>query len=339
MLLNTSANKKKKAKYACKAFTTLLLLLVILLLITIIFVPGCRPRYQSISLKPKDDTDLATAPTPHYKPQSEHSFSEDTLPLRLAIAPVLSPPRTRESYQGLILYLSDKLGQPVELIIRSTYAEINQLIKHNQVDVALVCAWTYVEQKENGSISLLAVPQINGKTQNNSLLIVNKKSGAGSLADLRHHSFVFTDPLSFTGRLYTLYLLAQMDENPDTFFADVFYSYSNDNSIIAVAEGWVDAAAVDSHVYEFIAAESGYDLEDKVLVIDTSPPVGNPPLVISNKVPEELHQKLKEIFLNMHSDEEGKKVLAKMKVNRFVEGDNQDYQFVRQVMKAMEGRF
>ena len=54
-----------------------------------------------------------------------------------------------------------------------------------------------------------------------------------------------------------------MDENPDTFFADVFIVIATTTHYCCCRKGGGDAAAVDSHVYEFNAAESGYDLEDK----------------------------------------------------------------------------
>ena len=52
----------------------------------------------------------------------------DLLPLRVAIAAVISPEGTAESYAPLLDYLQDSLGRPIELVQRRTYAEINDLI-------------------------------------------------------------------------------------------------------------------------------------------------------------------------------------------------------------------
>ena len=183
MLLNANGKyKRKKQSFACKAFTTLLLLPGYPLLITTIFLfPGCRTRYLRISLKGnlKDDTDLAIALHLDYKPQSEHSFQRRHSPLRLGHRPGAITAKNKRKLPGAGSFYThpDKVRQPVELIIRSTYAEINQLIKHNQVDaVALVCAWTSsVEQKGKRQYFSSGCSSNQWKTQNNSLLIVNKK--------------------------------------------------------------------------------------------------------------------------------------------------------------------
>ena len=63
----------------------------------------------------------------------------EIVPLRLAVAAIISPEGTVESYSGLAAYLEDKVGRPVELIQRRTYAEANELIERGQVDLAFVC--------------------------------------------------------------------------------------------------------------------------------------------------------------------------------------------------------
>ena len=45
-------------------------------------------------------------------------------PLRVAVAAVISPKGTVESYQPLLDYLARALGRPVELVQRRTYAEV-----------------------------------------------------------------------------------------------------------------------------------------------------------------------------------------------------------------------
>lgn len=52
--------------------------------------------------------------------------------LRVAIAGVLSPSRTLESYQELLTYMGQELGRQVTMILKPTYAEINDLIRGGQ---------------------------------------------------------------------------------------------------------------------------------------------------------------------------------------------------------------
>jgi phosphonate transport system substrate-binding protein len=66
-------------------------------------------------------------------------------PLRVAIASILSPARNLESYHGLLAFLERRLGRPVQLVQRMTYAEVNDLMKTGQIDMAFVCSLPYIE--------------------------------------------------------------------------------------------------------------------------------------------------------------------------------------------------
>ena len=60
----------------------------------------------------------------------------NTILLRVAIAAIISPQVTAESYTPLLDYFGAKLGRPVELVQRRTYAGVNDLIEQGEVDLA-----------------------------------------------------------------------------------------------------------------------------------------------------------------------------------------------------------
>lgn len=95
---------------------------------------------------------------------------------------------------------------------------------------------------------------MDGGTVDYSVLIVPADSPARTMADLRGKVFAFTDPMSNTGRTYPTYLVRQLGQTPETFFARTFFTYSHDDAIHAVADGLADGAAVDSLVYDFAVA-------------------------------------------------------------------------------------
>jgi phosphonate transport system substrate-binding protein len=177
--------------------------------------------------------------------------STDVIPLRIAVAAVVSPEGTVESYSDLVAYLSDHLDRPVELVQRRTYTEINDLIRTGEVDLAFVCTSAYLVGRQNFGMQLLAAPQIDGEAIYNSMLIVPADSPAQSMADLQGKVFAFTDPISNTGRMYPASLVLELGSTPEQFFSRTFYTYSHDDAIHAVAEGIADGAAVDSLVLDF----------------------------------------------------------------------------------------
>ena len=254
----------------------------------------------------------------------------EVLPLRVAVAAVISPKGTVESYGPLLDYLSEKLDRPVELVQRRTYAEVNDLVERGEVDVAFVCTSAYVAGHREFGMQLLAAPQVSGKAVYYSYLIVPADSPATSMADLRGKVFAFTDPMSNTGRLYPTYLVRQLGESPKTFFRRTFFTYSHDDAIRAVAAGLADGAGVDSLVYEF-AVSRDPELAAKTKVIHRSPPFGSPPVVVNPNLSPKLQAELKTLLLSLDDYPEGHQVLEALGVDRFVVANDAMYDSVRQL--------
>ena len=258
---------------------------------------------------------------------------DDEAPLRVAVAAVISAEGTVESYQPFLDYLEQRLDHPVALVQRRTYREVNDLIEQNQVDLAFVCTSAYVEGHDTFGMQLLVAPEVNGQTVYYSWLIVPADSEAQDMSDLAQTTFAFTDPISMTGRAYPTYLVQQLGQEPEDFFRRVFYTYSHDDAIRAVANGIADGASVDSLVYQF-AIERDPQLAQQFRVIHESPPFGIPPVVVGPHVSAAQVATLRDLFLNMHHDASGQTALAAIGVDRFVLVDDSVYDDVRDVMQA-----
>ncbi len=293
----------------------------ILLLLLLILLASCSPLPQTEIAGRVDLTDLQPLPTPN----------QQAVPLRVAVAAVISPKGTVESYAPFLNYLEAKLNRPVELIQRRTYLEINDLIEHGEVDLAFVCTSAYVEGHNTFGMELLAAPQVEGKTTYNSYLIVPANSPAQSMSDLRGKVFAFTDPISLSGRVYPTYVVHQLGFTPEEFFARTFFTYSHDEAIRAVAGGVADGAAVDSLVYEYALARDP-SLAEKVRVIHISPDFGIPPVVVSPFTRPQVKQELQSLLLGMADDPAARDALASIGVERFVLIDDSAYNGVRDLM-------
>ncbi len=256
------------------------------------------------------------SPLPDAAPHQQ----EDTL--RVAVAAILSPEGTIQSYQPFLHYLENKTGKNVVLTQRKTYQEVNDLLNRQVVDTAFVCTGAFLQGRS--SMELLVVPQIDGKITYRSLLIAPAGSQTENLAALRGKVFAFTDPLSNSGYHYPLSLLKKMGENPEKFFGRTIFTYSHDRSITAVLEGIADAAAVDSIIYGY-AKQHNPQVIEKTMVIWQSEEFGMPPVVVPKNTSPETAALLKAIFLTAHTDPDGAKALKKMGVERFVEPDANIY--------------
>ncbi len=262
-----------------------------------------------------DLNDLKPLPTP---------LESDVRPLRVAIAAVLSPRGSAESYSQLLKYLAKELNRPVEPVQRRTYSEVNDLLRTGEVDLAFVCTSAYILGKREFNMQLLVAPQVNGEKVYRAQLIVPADSPAQSISDLRGILFAFTDPISFTGRMYPTYLLQQMGESPETFFASTIFTYSHDDAIYAVANGIADGASVDALVLDF-AIKRDPSLSSRVRVLHTSEPFGIPPVVVGPDIRPQLQSQLQDVLLNLHEDPEGQAALQALDYDRFILIAEEDY--------------
>jgi phosphonate transport system substrate-binding protein len=289
------------------------------LLLLLLVLTACTAAPQTEIAGNVDLNNLQPLPTP---------AGHDAVPLRVAVAAVISPKGTVQSYAPLLLYLEEKLNRPVVLVQRKTYMEVNDLIEHGEVDVAFVCTSAYVEGHDTFGMELLAAPQVNGGTIYNSVLIVPNSSAAQSMSDMRGKVFAFTDPISLSGRVYPTYLVHELGFTPEEFFTHAFFTYSHDEAIRAVASGVADGAAVDSLVYEYTIARDP-SLAEKVKVIHRSPDFGIPPVVVSPFTRPQVKEELQSLLIEMINDPNAQEALASIGVERFVSIDDSVYDSVR----------
>lgn len=261
-------------------------------------------------------------------------YNEGVVPLRVSVAAVVSPRGTAESYQLLLNYLSETLDRPVELVQRRTYQETNDLVEIGEVDVAFVCTSAYITGHDQFGMELLAGPQVSGESVYYSLLIVPSNSSAETLQDLQSKIFAFTDPISYSGRVYPTYLVQELGQTPDYFFSRTFFTYSHDEAIYAVADGLADGAAVDSLVYDF-ALERDPTLAERIRVIHRSPPFGIPPVVVSPNVRPQQQALLREILLTMHETQQGQQALQELGLERFILIEDSAYDGARQITEIV----
>ncbi len=302
----------------------LLKMIVILLVILMLFTTGCAGKPDGsieISLRDMQTVDNEKQPT---NPNT----------LRVAFSSITSPKETMIYYSDLLKYIEKNSGLTIKVIQRKTYKEVNDLIEAGEVDLAFICTYAYILGTEKFGLQPFLVPQINGKTTYQSYIIVPKDSTVSTFEELKDKRFAFTDPLSNTGYIYPRYLIKQENQTTDTFFKKSIFTYSHDNSTKAVYDKIVDGAAVDSLVYDYLI-EQKPEFGDKIRIINISEEFGMPPIVVSSGVNSETRKKIKDIFLNMHESAEGEAILQHLKIERFREQEDANYDSVRKIAEEV----
>jgi phosphonate transport system substrate-binding protein len=299
---------------------------IMLVILALTFTAGCSRKDgpQSVDLEKREVTRPAEKPS--------HGKS-----LRIAIGGMITPKEGFTYYRKFLDYVSEKLHMDVVLVDRESYAEVNNLLRTGAVDIAFVCGGPYVDGHKEFGMELLVAPVAYGEAAYYSYIIVAKDSPIYRFEELRGKKFAFTDPMSNSGKLVPTYMLARINETPDTFFKSYIFTQSHDKAIKTVALGIVDGAAVDSLIWEY---ENGKNPEftSMTRIVKRSPPYGIPPVVVRPGLDPELKETLKTIFLNAHNDRKGRELLSNMKIDKFISVSDEAYDSIREMKVWIEGR-
>jgi phosphonate transport system substrate-binding protein len=169
------------------------------------------------------------------------------------------------------------------------------------------------------------------------LVVITKKgSGINTLADLKGHKVAHASPSSNSGHLAPLALLPKQGLTPGKDYKIVF-SGKHDQSILGVASGDYDAAAVASDVFERMTARGAARADDfKVLYQSEKFPTSS--FAYSHDLNPQLRDKLVGCFLNYRFTPE---------MTKAFEGDTKfvpatylkEYAIVREVAAAAGEKF
>lgn len=169
-----------------------------------------------------------------------------------------------------------------------------------------------------------------------SVFVYNKSLDIQSLDDLKGHSFTFGSESSTSGHLMPRHFLTEAGINPDADFDGApNYSGSHDKTWALVESGAFDAGALNIAVWESAVAEEKVDL-DKVDVFYTTPTYFDYNWTIGNAdeiFGEGSKEKVKKALLSFGQD--NPEIMALFQDESFVETNNDNYQAIYDVAKAL----
>ncbi len=278
--------------------------IVFVLLAAAVIANACRSPMQEVH-----EVDFANGEI------VEDPIVEDPATIRVAIATVISPRESFVYYQEMFEAMSAQLGRRVEFKQRPTYAEVNDMLAQNLIDIAFVCSGAYIQGDDH--MELLVVPLVDGQPYYRGYIIAHKDSPVAAFEDFRGMSFTHSDPMCFTGSLFVESRLSELGTVAGEFFNEVVYSLSHDLSIQMVARKIVDGAAVNGLIFEYFKKYRPEYVED-IKVVDTTSWGGIPPVVNSLLMPRPLREEVRDFFLGMHLGEETRQILDNLLIERFL---------------------
>ncbi|MFW8617398.1 phosphate/phosphite/phosphonate ABC transporter substrate-binding protein [Enterococcus innesii] len=237
--------------------------------------------------------------------------------------------------------MSEALGIEVEELEGADYSVGIEALKAGKLDVLLVSPMSYYQAKKIAGAEPIVTTTSMGQEEYKTLFVVGKDdTTTQSLADLKGKSFAFVDPASSSGYMYPkaklvkeLSLDPNQLENPGYFFDTVAYSGKHDSSLMGVAKGDYDAAAVAGQVITSLV-DAGMIQEDDIRVIGETETIPNALFVVRSDLPAETKAALKDFYLTYENEEYFETFYGSKEV-RFTEAKDEDYEVVQEMVEIL----
>ena len=239
-------------------------------------------------------------------------------------------------YEFVTGYVGARLDWPTVLTVGADYAEMA-----GRAEVGFLCGLAYVEMSRWAwpPVEPLAAPVLRGERYGGrpvyfSDVMVRRDSPWRTFADLRGRSWAYNEPHSHSGYGLPRYHLVRLGETGG-YFGRVIGAGWHECAIQFVADGVVDAFAIDSHVLS-VAVRDDPGLARRLRVLATLGPSTIQPVVAARGLPAPLKAAVRAALLAMGQDAPAREQLGRGLIERFVAVADGDYDDIRAMLAACE---
>jgi phosphonate transport system substrate-binding protein len=187
-----------------------------------------------------------------------------------------------------------------DIRVGQSYGAVVEGMANHLADVAFFGPVSFLQARERGGAELLAVAVEKGSSVYYSGLFVRAGAPFARVADLRGRRVAFGDVNSTSSFAFPVAMLLDAGLDPARDLAGVAITGSHANSLKALREGHVDAAAASFDSYEK-AVRQGALRADEIRVLAKSEPIPYPPLAMHPKLPAAIRTKLRQAFNAVHT--------------------------------------
>ncbi len=280
-----------------------LLIMSVLLLVLVI---GCR------------ETPVQRIPT--REPEKENS----QMVMRIGVVPTVSVIKTVERYQPLMSYISKKLNVKAQIVPLKDYSSIINQMESKDLEAGVHGSFSaFMVRKKTGAIPIARVEK-DGVSTYESYIFTRKDSGIKSIEDAKGKSFTYIS-LTSAGYLYPVFVLKQIGYDFETFFSRTSDAVRHDLAVLAVLNGDTDVGAAKDWTYNELARDNPRINKELVVLSVSSAKFPEQAIVVRSDLDSALIQKLKRVLLHMDENTDGKKVLEKLRVDRYIETTTTDW--------------
>ena len=216
--------------------------------------------------------------------------------------------RLLDDAQRLTALLQDASGIVIKPMVASNYKEGVQALSTGKAHMGILDPFGYIMAHSQKWASAALTPARWGSTSHTSQIIVSRKSGIGSIAELKGQTFCRPDPFSTSGWIIPVILMRKEGLDPGMDLVQVGDVGSHVGVIQSVYNGIYQAGATCVDARDWLVGKLP-DVKHEVLVISASRPIPNEVIAFSEKVPEEIQEKTIQTLLKVMNDKRNKNLI------------------------------
>lgn len=251
--------------------------------------------------------------------------------LRLALLPDENAATIIQNAQPLKDHLTKQLGMDVEIVVTTDYSSMIEAARFGRIEVAYFGPLSYLLAKSKApGLEPFAVGMEHGTPTYNSIVIARTDGPVHALEQVRGTSFAFGDQASTSSHLMPRAMLKRAGLDAEKDYKPVYLG-AHDAVARAVQAGQVPAGGMSKIIFETLVQRKTID-PTKVHILATSDPIPNYPLVLQDKLPQDLKEKIRSAFLNLHD----KAILKAFRVDGFAPTTDAAYDVLRDTAKVLD---
>ena len=258
--------------------------------------------------------------------------------VRFGVEPYDTAARLTPIYAKLGELIGQKLGCKVEVYVATSYNAEIEAMRNGKLEIGEFGPLGYVLAHQVAKAEAVAAfGTAAGKPDTYwASLVTYPGSGIKTVADIKGHSFAFSDPASTSGHLFPAYGLRKGGVDPDKDIKPLFAG-SHTASFEALYNHKVDAGELNSEQMES-ARQRGHYKDGDLVFLWKSDPIPTDPFCIRGDLPAAFKQKVTAVLqsLDLSSlDEADRKIMVGAGIARLVPQTDDAYNGIRDLVKTL----
>lgn len=258
--------------------------------------------------------------------------------VRFGVEPYDSAARLVPIYERLGKLIGDKLGCEVKVYVATNYNAGIEAMRNGKLEIGEFGPLGYVLAHQVAKAEAVAAfGTKDGKPDTYwASLVTYPGSGITTGAEIKGHTFAFSDPASTSGHLFPAYGLRKAGVDPDKDIRAIFAG-SHTSSFEALYNHKVDAGELNSEQLES-AKQRGHYKDGDLVFLWKSDPIPTDPFTVRGDLPATFKQRVIVVLQNLDLSElpeQDRKIMVGAGITRLVPQNDAAYDGIRQLVKTL----